>query len=233
MNLSTYENTNTLFFVSGMFAGGWIWDETYKRIPSAAQCYIMRDPLCKLGSSVSDISEQIIKELKKIGKPVTLLGNSLGSFICMNVAARVPKYVDRVIISGSAGFGEVILPIKPSPRNADKIAQTVASLICFDQSKVTDPEVKMIADSFANNFRNILYLARESNSLEAEELFSQIKCPVYAFWGRDDVITPLATALDALKRFNIHLDIINQCGHSPMYEKPDEFAQLISSCIAN
>lgn len=231
MKLSKYENTNTLFFVSGMFAGGWIWDETYKRIPSAAQCYIMQDPLCKLGGSVSDISEQIIKELEKIHNPVTLIGNSLGSFICMNVAAQVPDKIAKVIISGSSGFGEIILPLRLSPHNAEEVARKFAHLISFDQSKVTEEIVATLKEPFAQHCRNIVRLMRESNSLRATDLLRKIKCPVIALWGRDDVVTPLSGTLEDFKRFNIQLNVINQCGHSPMCEKPDEFAALVCNSL--
>ncbi|MCF6281251.1 MAG: alpha/beta hydrolase [Candidatus Polarisedimenticolaceae bacterium] len=231
MNLSTYENTNTLFFVSGMFAGGWIWDETYKQIPTAARCHIMQDPLCKIGSSVNEISEKIIGELNNIDQPVTLIGNSLGSFVCMNIASLVPEKVSRVIISGSAGFGEVTLPIRISPHNADEVAKLLVELICFDQSKVTEAVISKTAESFAKNCRNIARLMRESNALKAADILPNIKCPIYAFWGRDDVITPLSSTLELFKHFNIQLNIINQCGHSPMYEKPNEFSALIKSCI--
>jgi pimeloyl-ACP methyl ester carboxylesterase len=72
---------------------------------------------------------------------------------------------------------------------------------------------------------------RESNTVHVSKILPEIKCPIFAPRGRDDVITPLAKAFEYFERFNIQLNIINQCGHSPMYEKPEEFASLVNSCL--
>ncbi len=231
MNINKFDNTNTLFFVSGMFAGGWMWDGVFQKIPNASNSFIMNDPLCMIGGSVETISGEIVQALEKIDHPVTLVGNSLGGYICLNVAALVPYKINRVIISGSAGFGEISLPVKLSPHRSYMVAQNLVNLLSFDKSKVTQDLIKKTAESFELHFKNIVALIRESHLLETDRLLSIIQCPIHAIWGRDDVITPLSDILDTCRQFNIYLDIINQCGHSPMLEKPDEFATLVDSSL--
>lgn len=231
MKIVKFENENTLFFVSGMFAGGWIWQDTYPNIPSAAHSFIMNEPLCTLGSSVDELSGKIIEELGNIKRPVTLVGNSLGSFVCMNIAAKAPELVSRVIISGSAGFGEVVLPVKLSRHNAGELAQELVEMITFDKKTITPFAIQKTSESFRHNLKNIARLMRESNMLKAAQILPDVHCPIHAIWGRDDVITPLSETLEAFNKFNIQLSIINQCGHSPMYEKPREFAQLVNSYL--
>ncbi|MDH5301026.1 MAG: alpha/beta hydrolase [Gammaproteobacteria bacterium] len=231
MNVVKLNNENTLFFVSGMFAGGWMWQDTYPKIPNASRCYIMSEPLSELGGSVGELSDKIIEALTKIDEPVTLVGNSLGSYVCMNVAALEPDRVSRVIISGSAGFGEAILPIRLSRHNAMETARKLGDLIMFDRDLLPAEIVERTAEVFRDNLRNIAGLMRESNALRAVDILPNIRCPIHAIWGRDDVITPLSETLEAFKQFDISLNIINQCGHSPMYEKPTEFAALVNSCL--
>lgn len=231
MNIVKFENTKTLFFVSGMFAGGWMWQGVFEKMPNASNSLVMDDPLCKIGGSVKEISEQIVQELKKIDCPVTLVGNSLGSYVCLNVAALVPHKINKVIISGSAGFGEIALPIKLSPHKSYAIAQKLVNLICFDKSKATHQVICKTSDSFKLNFKNIIKLIRESNSLKVDQLLLDIQCPIHAIWGRDDIITPVSNAMDTFRRFDISLNIVSQCGHSPMFEKPDDFAALVNSYL--
>lgn len=231
MNITKYENTNTLFFVSGMFAGGWMWQEVIEKIPNASHSFIMDDALCQIGSSIKEISEEIVQELEKIDSPVTLVGNSLGSYICLYVATLVPHKINRVIISGSAGFGEISLPIRLSQYQSYAVAQKLIRLICFDKNKAAHNVINRTSDNFRLNFKNILKLIRESNSLKVDQLLLDIQCPIHAIWGRDDIITPVSNTIDTFSRFDISLNIINQCGHSPMFEKPDDFASLVNSYL--
>ena len=51
--------------------------------------------------------------------------------------------------------------------------------------------------------------------------------------GENDVFTPFHTASDMLNKYNISYEIIQDCGHSPMFEKPDEFADLFNKEMSN
>ncbi|WP_086930647.1 alpha/beta fold hydrolase [Agarilytica rhodophyticola] len=230
MKIIKYNNAKTLFFISGMFAGGWMWKDSHKSI-AGTQHLLLEEPLCAIGGTVSVISEHIIKELKKVDEKVILVGNSLGSFICMNIAKLIPEKVEKVIISGSAGFGEVILDIKINSKNSSEIAQRFVDLICYDKSKASIEVKEKTAKSFKENLRNIIGLMRESNAANATELLTKVKCPVHAIWGENDVITPISQAITTFDNFGIPVSLINECGHSPMYEKPTEFASCVSECI--
>jgi pimeloyl-ACP methyl ester carboxylesterase len=230
MNVLQYNNTKTLFFVSGMFGGSWIWDETHEKIPNT-QNFLIEDPLCSIGNRITSISESIVDELKKLSSPVYLVGNSLGSLISLYTATLAPEKVQGVIISGSAGFGEVNLNFRLSPHNSYEIADYLVELICHNKDKATHQVKEKTAESFKANTRNIARLMKESNLSKAEDIIAKVQCPIYAIWGANDVITPISSAESTFEKFGIPVRLINECGHSPMYEKPDEFAQLVRDCI--
>ncbi len=230
MKLIRYNNAKTLFFISGMFGGSWIWDDTHEKIPNS-QHLLLEEPLCKIGSKIDSISTSIVEEISPLGSPVTLIGNSLGSLIALNVAKIAPSRVERVIISGSAGFGEVNLNFKLSPHNAYEIAKYLVELICHNQEKASDEVTQKTAESFKDNTRNIARLMRESNMTRANDILEKVRCPVNAIWGENDRITPIDSARSTFEKFNIPVKLISECGHSPMYEKPDDFAQLVSNYI--
>lgn len=231
MKLMQYNNAKTLLFVSGMFGGSWIWKDSHEKIPNS-QHLLIEDPLCCIGSKISSISEAIVESIKPLSLPVVLVGNSLGSLIALNVARLAPENVERVIISGSAGFGEINLNFKLSPHNSYEIAKYLVELICYDQEKASEQVTLRTAESFKSNTRNIARLMRESNQTKADDILEKVQCPVNAIWGENDKITPISLARETFDKFNIPIKLISECGHSPMYEKPEEFARLVNGCIS-
>ena len=207
-----------------------MWRTSHHRI-SNSEHLVLEDPLCAIDRTVDRLSGYMIQEIKKLNKPVTLIGNSLGSFVALDIAAKVPEKVNGVVISGSAGFGEVNLDIKLSPHRSRQISEKLTELIFFDKAKITEDSTTRIADIFKHNFKNILGLVRESNAAKAEALLPKVQCPVHAIWGRDDVITPYEDAEKVCSKFGIPVSVIDRCGHSPMFEQPKVFADTVNSLI--
>ncbi|CAA0109975.1 2-hydroxy-6-oxo-6-phenylhexa-2,4-dienoate hydrolase [BD1-7 clade bacterium] len=231
MKINQYDNSRTLFYISGMFAGSWIWDETHPQIPNARHL-LVDDALCNIGGNIEEISEKLIEVINELDTPVTLVGNSLGSLIALNIASKIGDKVEGVIISGSAGFGEVDLGITLDRHNPQGMADKLINLVCYDKDRVSEKALTKTAVSFDKNFRNIVRLIRESNSASAGDIMDKIKCPVHAIWGTDDIITPLDETVPVLERFGISPITISECGHSPMFERPDEFAAIINETLA-
>ncbi len=230
MNVLTVDNSKRLLFVSGMFAGGWIWGDTYPKIHSATH-HIIDDPLCDIGNNVETLAQEISQVVKGIDGSVTLIGNSLGSLVCLYVAKLVPDKISEIIISGSAGFGQIDLGIKLTRHDSESLSKKLTKLVCFDHKKISAEAEKKTADSFRGNFKNIIKLIKESNRIKAEQVIDEISCPIHAIWGSNDVITPHDDVISIFKKFNIALTMIDECGHSPMYEKPDEFAEIVNNIL--
>lgn len=230
MKITKFDKTETIIFVSGMFAGSWIWEDTLQHM-ERSRMWMIDDPLCALGSDVDSISERISEEIKNLQRPVTLVGNSLGSIVSLKVAAAAPKLVKKVFISGSAGFGKISLDVKLLRHNPGKTAEDLVHLILHDQSMVSPTVCDKTAESFAMNFKSIVKLIKESHSLNAREILSQVSCPVHAIWGSHDKITPFEETVETFEEFGVPSSIIDKCGHSPMFERPNEFASVLNQHI--
>ncbi len=226
MKFKEYTNQKTVLFMSGMFAGSWIWKDCHKNIPAAKQLFI-ENALCEIGKSVDEISANVIDSLHAIDSKVVIVGNSLGGYIGLEIAKQRPDLVEKVIISGSAGFSQVKLPLKIDRKNVVPFAKQILELICFDETKAREDAYTAIARNFENHFKNILYLSRENNAADATKLISQVKCPIEAIWGENDIVTPLSDAKPILDRFAIPTVVIKNCGHSPMFELPWEFSASV------
>ena len=229
MEITKFDNTNTFLFVSGMFAGAWMWDNTYPNVPNANH-YLMEQPLCQIDGKISTLSDAIVEEVRNIPSPTTLVANSLGGYVSLNVARTIPEKIKSIIISGSAGFAPTVIEsINLTKHHPKRVASQVMKSICFNENKITDESIKNITESFSKYFRNIVRLMRESNTVKVEEVLKEVHCPVHAIWGANDIVTPFSSAIEILKRHGITYDLIDDCGHSPMFEKPDKFASLLNA----
>lgn len=229
MKFIQYDNQKTVLFISGMFAGSWIWDRSRPQINS--KHLVIEESLAGISGRVNTIVQMISEKILKLHKPVVIVGNSLGCLVALEVAKRNPINVEQVLISGSAGFGDVALDIRLNKHNADAIADKLTSQICFKKYMLAQEDKGRTAEAFRKNLLNVVGLIRYSKAIKGEELLKQVNCPVKAIWGREDEITPLWQVEALFSKLNIPLSIIDHCGHSPMYENPADFAAWVNSAI--
>jgi len=61
---------------------------------------------------------------------------------------------------------------------------------------------------------------------------SRVQCPVQVLWGRDDkILEPEKAGRFVEELEKCQLDWIEQCGHVPHLEQPDETSRLISKFV--
>ncbi len=157
----------------------------------------------------------------------------MGGYVALALAAKAPQKVNQVLISGSAGFSKIQLDIKDclSRDKAPALGERLVDIICYDKSKVpTEDKERLIAD-LKRYLRNMLGLFRGCNEILASEMLDQVSCPVSAFWGENDIISPFDDARPVLDKYGVDCTLLEKCGHSPMYERPREFADWVNKCI--
>ena len=231
MKIINHSNQGSILFISGMFAGSWTWGKCHKKI--IGNHYLIEQPLMGISSSIDTIVEQISSQLLALPSSVTVVGNSLGGYVALALAEKVPSKVDQVLLSGSAGFSKIHLDIKDclSRQKAPLLAQRLGELICYDQSKALAEDKVRLTNDLIAHLRNMLGLFRGCNEVEAAKLFENVHCPVRALWGANDIISPYEDAEPVLRKFGVDTTIIQKCGHSPMYETPNEFADWVNQCV--
>lgn len=226
VKLTLYENTLNIMYLSGMFAGGWIWERLIPQVEDRTRETVV-EPLSMISRQGDMIIEHFCDELDKQEGMITIVGNSLGGFIALAVAAERPDKIERVIISGAAGFGEASLGFTVN-RNKDEMLEKIQGTALYDRAKLDQAHLEQERGRFHKHFTNILRLLSYSNQVSAEPYLEKIECPVYAIWGAKDTLTPICEAMPLLMKYDIQTHIINSTGHSPMYESPDEFASIMN-----
>lgn len=160
-------------------------------------------------------------------QPVALCGNSLGGHVAMRLCLAVPELVDCLILSGTSGLYEHsvdALPVRPDRKYIKEHMGRVFSNAQF----ITDQAVEEIFQILSSrmNVLNIIHAARSAKRDNLLNVLKTIKVPTLLLWGEDDEVTTMEVAETFHKHIpNSTLVSIKKCGHAPMIEHPEWFAE--------
>ncbi|MHB0958104.1 MAG: alpha/beta fold hydrolase [Pirellulaceae bacterium] len=167
---------------------------------------------------------------------VVLCGNSLGGQVALDLCLRQPQRVERLILCGSAGLYERNLTGSRRPRLCRNYVRAQASEIFYDPALVSDELVDDILTMLSDRpyRRFLLRVAKATRDRYMLDELANVNVPTLIVWGREDTITPPFVAEQFCERIrNAELVFIDQCGHSPPIEQPDEFARLTHAFLAD
>jgi pimeloyl-ACP methyl ester carboxylesterase len=209
-----------------------------------------RDGHYSLEEKTDDIYDLILEEdLTNL----TLVGNSLGGAIALLLAIRLvkqkPNRLSKLILIDSAGDRRYLPPhlnllrsIPGAPiiyLSPGRLAARMTLRMCYyDRKKITKEQVEAYAAPLASlgGRHALLQTARQCIPANADELISAVSTvtiPTLILWGRQDKVIPLKVG-ELLNQLlpNSMLVVIEQCGHIPQEEKPDETIAIISRFLA-
>ncbi|MDP4262538.1 MAG: alpha/beta hydrolase [Bacteroidota bacterium] len=189
-------------------------------------------PFFEMGTSINifTLTEFLHDLTEEIGlKKFHLLGNSMGGHIALLYALKHPHKIESLILSGSSGLYENGMGDSFPKRKDYNYIKTKTELTFYDPGTASKELVDEIYET-VNSLRviQILSLAKSAIHNNLCKELSNIRANCCLIWGRNDIITPPAVALE-FKRLIPHstLSWIDQCGHVPMMEKPKAFNSLL------
>ncbi|MDZ4750496.1 MAG: alpha/beta hydrolase [Flavobacteriales bacterium] len=165
---------------------------------------------------------------------VNLLGNSLGGHVALMFTNDHPEKVNSLILTASSGLYENAFG-SSFPRREDKefIRKKVA-LTFFDPKHATDELVdecfEVVNDR--NRVLRILALAKSAIRHNMSKELPNMTMPTCLIWGKNDTITPPEVAEEFNRLIpNSSLFWIDECGHAPMMEHPEEFNTILGNWL--
>jgi pimeloyl-ACP methyl ester carboxylesterase len=184
------------------------------------------------------------------GRPVHLVGNSLGGAVALQLLALDPGRVASVALLDSAGFGTEVtwgLRVLAVPglgrrllgRPHPKLAARTLRALFADPALVTAERVELALDLARHPSRTSTYLAvcRELGGIRgvrpqwrADLLATAARHPrpTLVVWGERDRILPAAHLRAAREAFpHGRFALLERTGHLPQIERPDEVARLL------
>lgn len=181
--------------------------------------------------SLAVYTEYFIRE-RKI-QPAAICGNSLGGHVALRLCLASPELVDCLILSGTSGLYEHTvdtLPVRPDER----FIRDHMHRVFKNEKFITEEAIDEIHTIVKNrmNVLNIIHAARSAKRDNLMELLPEIKVPTLLLWGEDDEITTMSVAETFHKQIpNSKLITVKQCGHAPMIEHPEWFADEVEKFL--
>jgi len=250
--LSNPEKENTVILVHGFSVPYFIYDPTFEFLTGSGFRVVRYDLFGRGFSDRPDTRYNIdlfVTQLRDLAvalrftRPVNLVGLSTGGPITAAFTARFPEQVNKLVLIDPIGARILalsrILKVAAMPMVGEAIIDLVgrvgmvtniASL--FDRALVEHFRARYIAQMRYRGFRRgILSTIRNGmldSFLEIYERVGKMDKPVLLFWGRNDPTVPFKHSDDLRAAMpNLELHVIENCGHIPHYEKPEEVNPIL------
>lgn len=188
-----------------------------------------------------DMAGWYLEALDDLGLgPVDLLGISLGGWLAAEMAAMSPSNFKKMVLVGPAGIrppvGEIYdmflvvakLFITTGFHDPDSVPEF--QQLCPDEPSPEQVEAWEVAREGASRLAWKPYMYDPS----LPHLLHRLKdMPTQILWGKQDSIMPFS-AVEVYQRSikGSKLSILEDCGHHPEIEKPDEFIDLVQRFLS-
>ena len=159
---------------------------------------------------------------------VHVLGNSLGGHIALLYALSRPEKVESIILTGSSGLFESAMGTSLPKRGDSEFFRKKTADTFYHPSVASKELVDEVYDIVNDRNKAIRVVATAKSAVRhnlADKLH-QITAPTLLVWGRQDQVTPAFVGEKFHELIdNSELVFIDECGHAPMMEHPEEFNQ--------
>lgn len=165
--------------------------------------------------------------------PVSLCGNSLGGHVALRMYLAAPEIVDCLVLTATSGLYEHSvdsLPVRPGREFVEEHMRKVFVNEQFITEEAIQEIVKILEDR--SHVLNLIHAARSAKKDNLKDLLGEVKAPTLLLWGEDDQVTTMEVAEMFHKLIpNSQLVSIKNCGHAPMIEHPEWFAEEVKKFL--
>ena len=170
---------------------------------------------------------------------VDLIGFGIGGWIAAEMATMAPQSLRHLVLVDPAG----IRPTESQLLDIFVIPWQDVVRRCFYNANDCDEYLRVYSASPVINFGGEREAGRSMTmrmcyrpymySTSLQPMLSRLRLPSLVVWGAEDEVVPVECA--ELWRSSIpkaELRLIDDCGHWPHYEKPQELAQIVSRFLS-
>ena len=185
---------------------------------------------------------------------IIVVGNSMGGAVSLRMAAIQGERVLAVLLADAATLGKqaplpfrlMTLPVlgdlmnKPGPLAVDNQLKGI-----FHNPAVVTDEIREVVTrnvhkpggdkAFMGTLRRMTTLGGQRQKLveRSLQILGSLKQKTVFVHGRQDAVLPLSHSVGAAEiARNAELFILEDCGHTPQVEAPEQFNQILSDLVA-
>lgn len=202
------------------------------------------DKPAKIDYTIDQFRRFIISFLKKISihnEQTSLIGHSLGGYIASEIAIQNQNHVKKLVLIDSSGMLEQPTPIleeyfeaamNPTKDNVRKAFEKMVA----DPSRITSQLVNGFIRRINMPNAKHAFESTLTNSATTQIGLNRLRqinnIPTLILWGVHDKVIPLEHSKffkDAIT--NSRLEIIDDAGHAPFAEKPNQVCELLKNFL--
>ena len=177
-----------------------------------------------------------------------LCGHSMGGGVAALFASQYPEKVSKLILIDSV-TGRFRLPMKGRIPQIPLLGDFVFKVlyrekmffsyfendVFFDKSRINPDRLHSYYKGFDRNRASILKAVRATkNPTAVLDSLSRVEADTLVIWGRQDPLIPLFVGNETVRKVKrASLQIVDECGHSPVEECPGETSTLISNFLSS
>ena len=227
-----------LLFLHGAMGAG-VWTEGIDRLTQHFRVFLPDhpgfgpSPLPDWLTGMDDMAFHYLDLLEGLGlhEPVCIAGASFGGWIAAEFATFHPERVKKLVLIAAAGLR---IPAVPIPDVFRLTPQAVLPLVFHDLSKAMSLLPKDFGpDTMVQMFHDRSAFARLSwnpylHNPKLPRRLRRAAVPTLLVWGNQDKLLLPAYAEEYQRLLpSAQVAYIDQCGHDPTIEQPDEFASVV------
>lgn len=231
-----------------LFVGDWLWDPVWSALTSAGW------PVVRFRESASLIDRQTARSIGRLADalmhairrltdaPLVLCGDSLGALIAIEFGRAYPRQVAGLVVSGAPGLDDAasarVRSVIAGAREPREIADRFFALLVHEPQRLDIDQERYgeLVDRLATveSGASILAGLQAIRSYDVRGTIRGLAMPQLLVWGRQDQITPVEPWRDLVEELpHARLVEFDQCGHGPMFERPDDFYRELCRLLAN
>ena len=202
------------------------------------------DKPANLNYTIDQFSQFIISFQKKISihdGETSLIGHSLGGYIASEIAIQNHNQVKQLVLIDSSGMLEQPTPIleeylnaamNPSKNNVRKVFEKMVADPSRIPTQLVDGFIRRINMPNAKHAFKSTLANSAKTQIGIDRLRQINNIPTLILWGVHDKVIPLEHAKffkEAIE--NSRLEIIDDAGHAPFAEKPDQVCEILRNFL--
>ena len=165
---------------------------------------------------------------------VHLLGNSLGGHVALLYALAHPERIASITLTGSSGLFESAFGTAFPKRGDYEYIRSKTADTFYDPAVASKELVDEVFDIVNDRNKAIRVVATAKSAVRHNlgDKLHNIKAPTLLIWGKQDNVTPPFVGEKFHELISdSRLYFLDECGHAPMMEKPEQFNSILDGFL--